>query len=404
MSTSISGSPEAFVPTTDSSESRGYPTRKAAAPSAVPYGASGTETYLTEVFGLGKFHKIGLVEEVSSGRTWCLQSDEGASLGGTNLAPAPLFHWLAGLQADVAYRILAVAQSRSVTIESIHVGVSQGLASKGSFARGQAVALIFGLDWDFDVRSSASEAEVESIIDAAMRSSPAVSAMREAKEGSFALRTNGQVTSVEGLTQWDEPNGVDPRTRYTEIPGPTDEASEQVFTFVDGGGEPADASAKIATHSSLNASDVPVGFYVDARGSLDLDTGLMRTSTGLPDMTSDRWEILMDPTGRLAPTPLAMFAVGTAFCYHTQLSRYVNVRRLDLAESSLAQRTNYTAPELENETMAPAGEIQTEMFLNGGATHDETRSLLKVAANTCYVHRAMSVEVAITTDISAFAL
>lgn len=96
-----------------------------------------------------------------------------------------------------------------------------------------------------------------------------------------------------------------------------------------------------------------------------------------------------------------MFAIGTAFCYHTQLSRYVTVRRLDLADSSLAQLTSYTSIDPSGEGTAPAGEIMTEMFLHGGATQDDTRSLLKVAANTCYVHRAMGVEVAMTTDVCA---
>lgn len=390
-----------FVPTTNATESRGYATRATGAPSAAPYGSGGTETYLSEVFGLGKFHKVGLVEEVSSGRTWCLQSDEGASLGGTNLAPAPLFHWMAGLQADVASRIAAVAKSRSITLEYLHVGVSQGLASKGSFAKGEAVALIFGLDWDFDVRGSASEAEIEDVIEAAMRTSPAVAAMRDAKDGFFALYTNGQPTSLEGLTAWDSPTVVDPRGRYESLPAATDEDTEQVFTFVDGGGAPAEAQAKIATHSSMDASDVPVGFYVDARGELDLATGLMRASTGLPEMTSDRWVVLMDPTGQVAPTPLAMFAIGTAFCYHTQLSRYVNVRRLDLADSSLAQVTTYTSVAPTSSGTAPAGDILTAMFLRGGESEEQTRSLLKVAANTCYVHRAMGVEVEMTTDVSS---
>lgn len=390
-----------FVPTTSATESRGYATRKATGAPAAPYGTGGTETYLSEVFGLGKFHKVGLVEEMSTGRTWCLQSDEGASLGGTNLAPAPLFHWMAGLQADVASRIMAVARSRSVTIEYLHVGVSQGLASKGSFARGEAQALIFGLDWDFDIRSSASDAEIDDIVEAALRTSPAVAAMRDIKEGLFALYTNGQPTSLESLSPWPNPTVVDPRARYESIPAPTGEKTERVFTFVDGGGQPAEAQAKIATHSSMDASDIPVGFYVDARGELDLETGLMRASTGLPDMTSDRWVILMDPTGTLAPTPLAMFAIGTAFCYHTQLSRYVNVRRLDLADSSLAQVTPYTSVDPSSDGAAPAGDILTAMFLKGGESEEQTRSLLKVAANTCYVHRAMVVEVAITTDVSA---
>ncbi|TDW29521.1 OsmC family protein [Cryobacterium psychrophilum] len=390
-----------LVPSTNVSESRGYPTREVTSSSAVPYGSKGTETYLSEVFGLGKFHKVGLVEEKSSGRTWCLQSDEGASLGGTNLAPAPLFHWLAGLQADVASRIAAVARARSIELEYLHVGVSQGLASKGSFARGKAVALIFGLDWDFDVRSSAPESEIDDIVDTAMRTSPAVAAMREAKEGLFALQTNGEPTSLEGLTVWDAPTVTDPGSRYDSMPDATGESAEQVFTFVDGGGQPAEAKDKIATHSSMDASEIPVGFYVDARGELDLETGLMRASTGLPEMTSDRWVVLMDPLGKVAPTPLAMFAIGTAFCYHTQLSRYVTVRRLDLADSSLAQLTSYTSIDPSGEGTAPAGEIMTEMFLHGGATQDDTRSLLKVAANTCYVHRAMGVEVAMTTDVCA---
>lgn len=399
---SMPGSSGGFVPTTNVNESRGYAVRAATSTPAAPYGAGGTETYLSEVFGLGKFHKVGLIEAMSTGRTWCLQSDEGASLGGTNLAPAPLLHWLAGLQADVASRIVAVARSRSIALEYVHVGVSQGLASKGSFARGEAVALIFGLDWDFDIRTAATETEIDDVVDTAMRTSPAVAAMRDAKEGFFALHINGQPTSLEGLTAWEKPTVVDPSGRYCTIPGATGEKTEQIFTFVDGGGQPAEAQAKIATHSSRDdASDVPVDFYVDARGELDLETGLMRASTGVPDRTSDRWVILMDAQGQLAPTPLAMFAIGTAFCYHTQLSRYVNVRRLDLADSSLAQLTTYRSVDPDSNGTAPAGEILTDMFLNGGASQDDTRSLLRVAANTCFVHRAMSVEVAMTTDISA---
>lgn len=389
-----------FAPTTDPNESRGYATRVASAPSHVSYENAGEETYLTEVFGLGKFHKIGLVEERSSGRTWCLQSDEGASLGGTNLAPAPLLTWLAGLQADVAFRIAETARQRNVHLESLHVGVSQGFASKGSFAKGEAVALIFGLDWDFDLSGPESEQEAIDIVESALLSSPAAAAMASAEAGQFALHTNGQPTSVEGLKAWDEPTVVDPRRRYTETPMPTGEMTQEIFTFVDGGGVPADAQAHIATHSSNDAGDTPVGFYVDARGQLDLESGLMRTTTGLPSMTSDRWLVLTDPRGQVAPKPLAMFAIGTAFCYHTQLSRYVNVRRLELEESSLAQLTTYVSTEPASRTPAKAKSVLTNMFLNGGASEDQARSLLQVAANTCYVHRALSVEVEETIDVT----
>lgn len=389
-----------FVPNTNADESRGYATRPATAPPAAPYGSVGLETYLSEISGLGKLHKIGLVEEQSTGRTWCLQSDEGASLGGTNLAPAPLSQWMAGLQADVAFRIAALARTRGKRLEHLMVGVTQGLASKGSFARGEAVALIFGLDWDVDIRGNITESEAADLLDSALRTSPAVAAMLNAQDGLFALHTNGKQTALEGLAPWIEPTVVDPRRRYSTIPIATGEATEQVFTFVDGGGQPAAASASIATHSSSDASNTPVGFHVEARGELDLTTGCMRSSTGLPEKTSDRWVILSDPDGQVAPAPLALFAIGSAFCYHTMLSRYVNVRRLPLQNSSLAQVTRYESTDPDSGPAARAYAIQTNMYLNGGATEDETRSLLQVAANTCYVHRAMAMEVPMTRDLT----
>ncbi len=352
---------------------------------------------LSEVFGIGKFHKVGFVEEVSTGRHWRLQSDEGASLGGANRAPAPLFQWLAGLQADVAFRILEDARSRSVPLAYLNGGVSQSLAAKGSFARGEAAALVYGLDWDFDIRSPVSETMIQDIVETALRSSPAVAAMRDARDGLFALHTNGQPTPLDGLDAWDAPTVVDPRARHGAVPQPDDESAALIYTFVDGEGRSPEGHAKVA---SMNASDLPVGFYVDARGEVDLERGLIRVSTGTPEISSDRWVILIDNQGQVAPTPLAMFAMGAAFCYHTQLSRYARVRRLDLADSSLAQLTVYPSANSSSEP-AVATEILTHMFLNGNVTPDDTRSLLKVAANTCYAHRAMSVEIAMTMDISA---
>ncbi len=387
---------EAIVPTTDPGESRGFPTRRAERPDA-----AGPRTFLSEVFGLGRFHKIGLVEDQTTGRTWCLQSDEGASLGGTNLAPAPLFQWLAGIQADVAARVVAAARARGVTLEHLQVGVSQGFASKGSFAKGEAVALVFGLDWDVDVRGSIDDDGAEVLVATALASSPAVAVMRNAVEGRFALHTNGRATSLDGaMPVWSESALQDPVRRYGAVPAATGETHEQVFRFVKGEEAPAAANDKIATHSSADASDVPVGFTIDARGELDLAAGIMRTSTGLPEMTSDRWVVTSDPTGQVAPSPLALVAIGSAFCYHTQLSRYVTVRRLDLKNSGLAQLTTYDpgAPDALGE--AVAFPILTDMFLNGGESEEATRSLMQVAANTCYVHRAMGVEVDTTVDVA----
>ncbi|MBN9605167.1 MAG: OsmC family protein [Actinomycetales bacterium] len=391
--------PEALLPTTDPQESRGFPVRRDPRDAG---SAGAAATFLSEVAGLGRFHKIGVVEDLATGRTWCLQSDEGASLGGTNLAPAPLFQWLAGIQADVATRIVAAARRRGIALDRLHVGVSQGFASQGSFAKGEAVAHVYGFDWDVDLAgASVDRATADALVDEALAASPAVAVMRDAVEGRFALRTNGRRTPLDGaLPEWDDASLEDPVRRYATIPAADPRPFEQVFRFVPGDAPPAGAQERIATHSSTDASNSPVGFTVDARGDVDLATGLLHTSTGLPEMSSDRWVITSDPSGQLAPSPLALVAIGSAFCYHTQLSRYVNVRKLDLRNSGLAQLTTYEPGAPDDLGTGAAHPIRTEMFLNGGEDEAATRSLLQVAANTCYVHRAMGVEVEMTSDVS----
>lgn len=382
---------QAFDPTVTTEAQTAFPARRAD-PDAV---LSERRTYLSEVFGLGKFHKIGLVEDRSTGRTWCLQSDEGASLGGTNLAPAPLFHWIAGIHADVASRLVALARDRGVLLQQVHVAVSQGFASAGSFARGEALAHVHGLDWQVDVRGPGAELAGD-LLAAALRSSPSVAAMTTPLPGRFALRTNGRPTDLAGvLPTWRDADLEDPLRRHAAMPRPTGEEVAQVLRLVPGDGLPETARGRIATHSSPDAASAPVGFTIEARGEVDLATGLVTVSTGLPEMTTDRWEITSDPTGRLAPDPLAMVALGAAFCYHTQLSRYANVRRLGLKNSSLAQLTTYETSGTSPACTGVAHPILTAMFLNGAESEETTQSLLGVAARTCYVHRAMGQVVAV---------
>ena len=376
---------QAFDPTVETEVERAFPARRAD-PGPAP---SPSRTYLSEVFGLGRFHKIGLVEDRSTGRTWCLQSDEGASLGGTNLAPAPLFHWIAGMHADVGSRLVALAREQDVRLDHVGLEVSQGLASQGSFARGEAVAHVHGLQWRLDARGPGAD-RAEALLVAALRSSPSVAAMTTPVPGLFALRTNGRPTDLEDvLPAWADADLEDPLRRHAAMPVPTGEDVVQVLRLVPGEGLPESARERIATHSSSDAASASVRFTVDARGEVDLATGLVTVSTGLPEMTRDRWEITADPTGLRAPSPLALVALGAAFCYHTQLSRYANVRRLELKNSSLAQLTTYEPADVSSTAPGVAHPIRTAMFLNGAEAEDVTRSLLGVAARTCYVHRAM---------------
>ncbi|MCU1680658.1 MAG: hypothetical protein JWQ81_1397 [Amycolatopsis sp.] len=58
--------------------------------SAQPESDRPQASYRTEVMGLGRFQKEGLVTEVATGRSWRMPADEGKYLRGTDKAPAPV--------------------------------------------------------------------------------------------------------------------------------------------------------------------------------------------------------------------------------------------------------------------------------------------------------------------------
>jgi uncharacterized OsmC-like protein len=346
----------------------------------------GAETFSTEVMGLEGFHKLGLVEEVSTGRIWRLEADEGTYLRGTNLAPAPLMYWGAGLHADLLTRAARIAREREVQLSALAGSVRQGFAAKGSFARAEAVAVVFGVEVELEIAGAAPPAQLDSIVAMAVATSPAVAALATAREGLFALHSNGRPTNVAGIPALTDSKAVDPMRKYAQVPAHTgEELPDQILGF--------EAGNVDDTLVLRNDSNQAVNFHVDARGALDLVRGTVRTSIGFPEVTGDRWTLLSDPAGSAAPSPLAYFSIGTAFCYHTQLCRYIAVRRLPLERARLMQLSRFEIAE-NTATAEPAA---THVFLNGRCDEDQTRSLMTVAANICYAHRALASDVKVTT-------
>jgi uncharacterized OsmC-like protein len=334
--------------------------------------------------GLGRFQKEGLVEDVATGRVWRLSADEGKYLRGTGLAPSPLMHWAAGLHGDVTSRIARSAEDESLVLDELHVTVSQRFASQGSFARGEAIGLVFELAWELNIVADDPEARVSWVVDRALHSSPANQAMLTGKEGRFALSIGGRTVPVAGLPQADTSGEIDPLVRHRSRPRPLrDEiAVEPVLTAWPG--------ANSSTVVLSDDQEGTIGWRVQAVGGYDFESGLVRTTVGFPEVAaSERWSLLTDATNRRAPSPLSYFSIGTAFCYHTQLCRYADVRRMPIDSPRLVQRTRY----FSDDGMAGAQPFDTHLFLSGGIDDRQASSYLTAAANTCYAHRALAVDI-----------
>lgn len=340
-------------------------------------------SFRCEVMGLGRFQKEGLVEDLTTGRVWRLAADEGKYLRGTGLAPAPLAHWAAGLHGDVTSRIADLAAAEQVRLADLEVTVSQGFASQGSFARGEAVGLVFDLAWEFRVGTDEPADRIVSLVDRALRSSPANAAMATGKEGTFALYTNGRAIPVSGVPQSKTDAQTDPFRRHASRPAPADggDSTRTVLTT-----RPGTDSTTVAGDDQSGA----IGWHVEAKGRYDFESGTVTATVRFPELaTSESWALVSDRANRQAPSPLSYFSIGTAFCYHTQLCRYADVRRMGLSSPRLVQASSFSSDGEQAEARA----VDTHLFLSGVIAEEQATSLLVAAANTCYAHRALSVDV-----------
>lgn len=362
-----------------------YPCAGVGAGSSLPSGQPGSIAYTCEVMGVGKFQKVGIVTDLASGRAWRLSADEGTYLRGTDLAPAPLMHWGAGLAGDVACRFVELARANGLKPASVRIVARQGFASKGSFVRGEAVAQVFGLQWIADISCDAPRQAWEPLVAAALKASPAVYALTHIHAGKFALHANGRPVQVGGVEPSESPVPADPFLKYREVPQATSEA------FADRIYAQRAADAGVDTLVLSNDSNAAIQWHIHAVATYDVDDETVSVDVGFPEVSgSSRWTLLADPSGRVAPSPLALFSVGTAFCYHTQLCRYIEVRHLPVTGARIVQASRFALAAVQDGLRGQADALDTHLFTNGRASEEDTAKLLTQAERTCYAHRALA--------------
>jgi hypothetical protein len=119
------------------------------------------------------------------------------------------------------------------------------------------------------------------------------------------------------------------------------------------------------------------GKSLDQSGTYETDTWLGMPGTSHFRLASD------EGSTDTAPCGLALFSAGIAFCYMTQLSRYIENMKMRIHGVRLVQLNPYFAG-----TRATAEPIDTHLFLNGEAPDETHLQLLTIAARTCYLHAA----------------
>lgn len=340
-------------------------------------GASGRDTIKVEARQMAGHQKEAVVTEGENGSAWRLCSDEGKHLRGHDLAPFPLGFFNAGIQCDLYNRLRRIAAQRGVTFDDLEIGVVNHFWFTGSFVQGTAEAHVESPDIEVRVRSGANQATVEAIVAAALDASPAIALLRTPLvNNTFALYINGRRRQVVDRVNSTAPDATDPYRAYASAPRPLDPAGRTDLCIKTDQKEQGMAEvAPVATTGKLIRS-----IYGEGRPLGDAGEFAAVSWLGLPGNTHYRF-VSDESDAGAAPCGLTLLSTAIAFCYMTQLSRYIENMKMPIHGVRLVQFSPYAAGD-----RAEAGAIDTHLFLNGQAPDELHLKLLTIAAHTCYLH------------------
>jgi hypothetical protein len=342
-----------------------------------PLIGAGREVIKVEARQLAGHQKEAVVTQ--GGSAWRLASDEGRHLRGTDLAPFPLGFFNAGLQSDLYGRIRVLAASRGIALDRIEISVANHYWLTGSFIHGTGEGHAEAPDIDVRIASSAATETIQALVAAALGASPAVAFLRTPLSGNtFALYVNGRRRNVEGVPASMGPDAVDPFRAYAHAPRPLDHDARRDLIVRTGQVEQGTIVPASATVTNKLVRNVlGEGMSLGARGTYATDTWLGMPGTSHFKLTSD------EGGGDAAPCGLALLSAGIAFCYMTQLSRYIENMKMGIRRVRLVQLNPYVAG-----PKAAAEPVDTHLFLDGDAPEATHLQLLTIAARTCYLHAA----------------
>ena len=333
------------------------------------------ETFKVDARHVGGHVREAVVSAGEEASAWRLLSDEGLHLKGTDLAPFPFGYFNAGLQGDLIRCIRNAAARQGVDLESLDIVLDNEYWLTGSFALGTGQGHAEPTRIQIDMRSNASAAAVAAVIAAAVEASPALALLRTPLVNTFALYINGRRRTVADVAASPAADVVDPFLRYQAPPRAHSDAAETIEKLsVREDGEIAIAPS--ATTTRITRKVTGRGRLVDASGMTAIETWLQLPGMSHFAFRSD------EGGGDRAPCGLALLSAGLAFCYMTQIARYVEAMKLAVGSVRLVQFSPFQAGAAEG--------FDTHLFLNGEAVDEVQSNLLTIAARTCYLHATMA--------------
>lgn len=344
---------------------------------------SGHGRFTVEARAADAQQKEGVLTEGEEGSIWRLTADEGAAMNGHDIAPFPLGYLIAGVAGDLFNRLEAAGRRRGIDLAEIGIAMAHTFGSSGSFILSTATASSEAVEIDVALSGPISQADAKALLADASNASPAIAFLREPiRHSTFGLYINGRRRLALGKPTSQAADVADPFMTYRRSPRPTGEVVDVPILQ-----KPGIAETGETPQVPLGSSGKRL-FTIAGRGA-GIGKGRFMTETWIARPGMSHFRILSDESAAdAAPSALGLLSTGIAFCFLTQLHRYVEAQKLAIQSPRVVQQTDFTAG-----PAARADSLDTHLFLNGEAPDDMHENLLNMAARTCFMHAAAAASI-----------
>ncbi len=375
----------------DSIETLGYPLGfKIAAGADRPEilrGVAGRNVIRVEARQMAGHQKEAVVTEGLDGCSWRLTTDEDGHLRGTDLAPFPLGFYNAGLHGDLINRFLTLARLRSIPIHDLALALNTGYYMTGSFFKGTGEGIAEPAAIDLAVDSPKSDEVLKQLLMDAVVASPGMASMRIPVSNTFALYVNGRRNEVTTMTPSPSDDAPDPFRTYSAAPAPN--ASDPgLDDLIRKTGEQTDGESVVAPGDMKTKQIRPVigtSRLLDPDGVAEIDVVL-----GMPGASHFALKSDEGRAGAAAPSGLSLLSAGIAFCYMTQLSRYIEYQKMSIRGVRLVQDIPFFVNDDGDRMIGGLEPADTHLFLSGDEDAETFERLMRIAERTCYLHNTLS--------------
>ena len=361
----------------------GFKVNKTAANSNLTLNKIGREIIKVEACHLMGHQREAILTE-GCGNSWRLTSDEGKHLKGTDLAPFPFGYFNAGLQADLLNRIRYHATVLNIHLSDLHLKLDNEYWLLGSFITGNGKGVANSSVIEIDLKSKFSDHEILHLINGALQASPSIAFLKRQLISTFSLTINGRRKMLNELTDPMVDIPTDPFLLYPEPLKPNISSHSDLNII-----------RKLSSREPGNISIAPSGSKtkiirnIKGQSSFSSNNGLTEIESWLALPGMSHFLFVTDEGGAShAPSGLGLLSAGVAFCFITQIARYIENMKLNVDAIRLVQFIPFSLSSRESTDsyIGDAEPVQTHLFLNGSLSEDMFENLLNMSARTCYLH------------------